>query len=103
PYCDVRFVLVACLCSSLAAAFRREGQLKPRAHGDGMQIDFDSPEALEEVLWLKFWEKKYLADGVVPWPSRPRQEFTTFLARHMRKIAFVRRGDRAEGVRYISK
>jgi hypothetical protein len=102
-YRDMPFVMVPCLWSSFSGAFRREGQLKPRAHGDGMQIDFDSPEALEEVLWLKFWEKQYLADRVVPWPSRPRQEFTTFLARHMRKIAFVRRGDRAEGVRYISK
>ena len=102
-YRDMPFVMIPCLWSSFSGAFRREGQLKPRAHGDGMQIDFDSPEALEEVLWLKFWEKQYRADRVVPWPSRPRQEFTTFFARHMRKIAFVRRGDRADGVRYISK
>ena len=94
-YRDMPFVMIPCLWSSFSGAFRREGQLKPRAHGDGMQIDFDSPEALEEVLWLKFWEKQYLADRILPWPSRPRQEFTTFFARHMRKIAFVRRGDRA--------
>ena len=102
-YRDMPFVMIPCLWSSFSGAFRREGQLKPRAHGDGMQIDFDSPEALEEVLWLKFWEKQYLADRILPWPSRPREEFTTFFARHMRKIAWVRRGVRAEGVRYISK
>ncbi len=102
-YRDMPFVMVPCLWSSFSTAFRREGQLKPRSHGDGMQIDFDSPEALEEVLWLKFWEKQYQADRILPWPSRPRQEFTTFFARHMRKIAWVRRGVRAEGVRYISK
>jgi len=102
-YRDMPFVMIPCLWSSFSGAFRREGQLKPRAHGDGMQIDFDSPEALEEVLWLKFWEKQYLADRIMPWPSRPREEFTTFFARHMRKIAWVRRGVRAEGVRYISK
>jgi len=102
-YRDMPFVMIPCLWSSFSGAFRREGQLKPRAHGDGMQIDFDSPEALEEVLWLKFWETHYQADRILPWPSRPRGEFTTFFARHMRKIAWVRRGVRAEGVRYISK
>ena len=102
-YRDMPFVMIPCLWSSFSDRFRREGQSKPRAHGDGMQIDFDSPEALEEVLWLKFWEKQYRADRIVPWPAGPRQEFTTFFARHMRKIAFVRRGDRADSVRYISK
>ena len=102
-YRDMPFVMIPCLWSSFSGAFRREGRLKPRAHGDGMQIDFDSPEALEEVLWLKFWAKQYQADRILPWPARPRVEFTTFFARHMRKIAWVRRGVRAEGVRYISK
>jgi sulfotransferase family protein len=102
-YRDMPFVMIPCLWSSFSGAFRREGQMKPRAHGDGMQIDFDSPEALEEVLWLKFWATQYQPDRILPWPSKPRAEFTTFFARHMRKIAYVRRGDRSEGVRYISK
>lgn len=102
-YRDMPFVMIPYLWSTFSGGFRRSGQLKERAHGDGMQIDFDSPEALEEVIWLKFWEKQYQADRILPWPSRPRAEFTTFLARHMRKIAYVRRGSRADGVRYISK
>jgi hypothetical protein len=102
-YRDMPFVPIPCLWGTFSASFRREGRLQPRAHGDGMQIDFDSPEALEEVLWIKFWEEQYLTDRIRPWPARPRKEFTAFFARHMRKIIYVRRGGQAAGVRYISK
>lgn len=38
-----------------------------RAHGDGIQVDFDSPEALEEIFWLLKAKKDYLrADGLYP-------------------------------------
>jgi hypothetical protein len=102
-YRDMPFVLVPCLWATFSAGFRREGRLQPRAHGDGMQIDFDSPEALEEVLWTTFWDEQYLADRILPWPVRDRREFAAFFARHMRKIVYVRRAERAEGVRYVSK
>ncbi len=102
-YRDMPFVLIPCLWGTFSAAFRREGRLQPRAHGDGMQIDFDSPEALEEVLWMTFWDEQYLADRILPWPVRDRREFGAFFARHMRKIIYVRRAERAEGVRYVSK
>ena len=32
-YRDMPFVMIPCLWSSFSGAFRREGQLKPRAHG----------------------------------------------------------------------
>ena len=32
--------------------FRKSGEMRERAHGDGMMIDFDSPEALEEMELL---------------------------------------------------
>jgi hypothetical protein len=102
-YRDMPFVLIPALWGNFSAAFRREGRLQPRAHGDGMQIDFDSPEALEEVLWTTFWKEQYLPDRIRPWPVKPRETFTRFFASHMRKIAYVRRGERAAHVRYISK
>jgi hypothetical protein len=102
-YRDMPFVLIPCLWGTFSAGFRREARLQPRAHGDGMQIDFDSPEAFEEVLWTTFWDEQYLADRIMPWPVRDRREFAAFFARHMRKIIYVRRAGRAEGVRYVSK
>jgi Sulfotransferase family len=102
-YRDMPFVLIPCLWGAFSAGFRREGRLQPRAHGDGMQIDFDSPEALEEVLWTAFWNEQYLADRILPWPVREKREFTAFFARHMRKIVYLRRSEQPEGVRYISK
>jgi hypothetical protein len=102
-YRDMPFVLIPCLWGTFSAGFRREGRLQPRAHGDGMQIDFDSPEALEEVLWTTFWEEQYLADRIRLWPTRDRHEFAAFFASHMRKIVYARRAERSAGVRYISK
>ena len=60
-------------CSSLAfgtafpPVFARQANRQKRAHGDGMLIDFDSPEALEEVLWKTFWRRHYRSDRILPW------------------------------------
>lgn len=107
-YRDMPFVLVPCLWSRFSAAFQREGQLRQRAHGDGMLIDFDSPEALEEVLWKRFWPRHYRADRIAPWKdgeenSAEFAEFHEFYRSHLRKIMLVRRGEDAARARYLSK
>ena len=47
------------LWSRLSGSFRRQSELPDRAHGDGMQVDYDSPEAFEEVLWRAFWPEHH--------------------------------------------
>lgn len=70
-YADMPFVLAPNLWSRLA---RRAGPgpRRERAHGDGIEVDFHSPEALEEVYWRVFDGASYLkADRLVPHRPAP--------------------------------
>jgi hypothetical protein len=103
-YRDMPFVLIPCLWSRFSRGFQRSSQARERAHGDGMLIDFDSPEALEEVLWKTFWPRHYRDDRIIPWREDERQEeFAEFFRSHMRKIILLRRGEQAHAARYLSK
>jgi hypothetical protein len=106
-YRDMPFVLVPCLWNRFSASFRQNTEPRERAHGDGMLIDFDSPEALEEVLWKAFWRRHYRSDRIVPWNAGDEREtadeFREFFRGQMRKIIFVRRGGDAPSARYLSK
>ena len=103
-YRDMPFVLIPCLWNRFSSGFRRSGQLQERAHGDGMLIDFDSPEALEEVLWKTFWRRHYRPDRIVPWRNdEADDEFKDFFRSHMRKIILLRRRENPAEARYISK
>ena len=102
-YRDMPFVLIPCMWNRFAARFCRDGRSRPRAHGDGMLINFDSPEAFEEVLWKTFWRDHYRADRIEPWhDDEENAEFDEFFRNHMRKIVWLRRGE-APGARYVSK
>ena len=99
-YRDMPFTLIPCLWSRFSTVFRQAGQSRERAHGDGMLINLDSPEALEEVLWKTFWRRHYRSDRIIPWQDEDNDEFDQFLRSHMRKIILLRRGNDA---RYLSK
>jgi len=104
-YRDMPFVLTPCLWNRFSARFRRRDALQERAHGDGVLINSDSPEALEEVVWQTFWRKHYHQDRILPWraeESKTADEFADFFRSHMRKIIYVRR-DAHNGARYLSK
>lgn len=51
-YRHMPLVLAPLLWERLSARSRREAVAVERAHGDGVAVSFDSPEAFEEVLWL---------------------------------------------------
>jgi len=50
-YRDMPFVMAPLLWSRLSGRFRKQAVLQERAHGDGIAIGYDSPEAFEEVIW----------------------------------------------------
>jgi len=102
-YRDMPFVLTPMFWGRFSSAFRKTGTARERAHGDGMVIDFDSPEALEEVIWQAFWPQQYKSDRITPWNDKPQREFTQFFQSHMCKIAALRRPVNTSGVRYVSK
>lgn len=103
-YRDMPFVLAPCLWNRFSKSFRKTAEPQPRAHGDGMLITFDSPEALEEVVWKTFWRRHYGADRIIPWQAEEDDEdFSEFFRSHMRKIILLRRGTDAAAARYVSK
>lgn len=60
-YRDMPFVLAPNLWKSLSATSRRNLESAERAHGDGVRVDADSPESLEEVFWRVFDGRSYIA------------------------------------------
>ncbi len=103
-YRDMPFILTPCLWDRFTSMFKRSSELRERAHGDGMLINADSPEALEEVLWKTFWRKHYGSDRIALWPDSEHEEFEQFFRSHMRKIVLLRSGEEDPAtVRYVSK
>ncbi|HZD26010.1 MAG TPA: sulfotransferase, partial [Alphaproteobacteria bacterium] len=105
-YRDMPFLLAPLLWGRLSRPFRKSASEAERAHGDGVMVGYDSPEAFEEVLWLAFWRDKYHADRIEPWTADDRDpEFESFFNRHIAKLLAARAAER-DGPppnRYLSK
>ena len=103
-YRDMPFVLCPMLWNRFSDRFDRDADEQERAHGDGLSISVESPEALEEIIWKTFWSKHYKKDHIEPWRSFNEPEFVAYLRNHMRKIIAIRRqaGNGQPG-RYLSK
>lgn len=66
-YRDMPFVLMPNLWRMLSGAARRDLERRERPHGDGILVDLDSPEALEEVFWRTFAGDRFIReDRLVP-------------------------------------
>jgi hypothetical protein len=103
-YRDMPFVLAPALWGRLSGRFRRAQTSQERAHGDGIAITVDSPEAFEEVAWRAFWPAKYGPDGISLWGSSDRsEEAFDFLSAHMAEIVSVRSAEKPFASRYVSK
>lgn len=101
-YSDMPFVMAPILWNELSCKFRKNGNAsRPRAHGDGISIGIDSPEAFEEVLWKDRWPDHYSARGIRLWSvAEDDPQFRDRLLMHMRKIAIARG---PQNTRYLSK
>lgn len=96
-YRDMPFVLAPNLWANIADRSKKEMAAEQRAHQDGILVDFDSPEALEEVFWRVFCSDDYIrcdhlramaaADQVI-------QKFRDYVALIMKKY---------RAARYLSK
>lgn len=96
-YRDMPFVLMPNLWQRLSGGSRKESVRKERAHGDGVMVDYDSPEALEEVFWRVFAENRYLQpDRLTPMSAEDQ-----VVAKFQSYVADIVGSDR--GLRYLSK
>jgi hypothetical protein len=102
-YRDMPFILCPMMWDKISRGFRRDEAPRPRAHDDGIQISPDSPEAFEEVIWMRFWPEQYRRHAIAPWTSCDRDEFVEFFSAHMRKIVALRRREKPTASRYVSK
>jgi hypothetical protein len=59
-YRHMPFVLMPGLWRRLSTRHRKFSSLSERAHGDGILVGFDSPEAFEEVFWITYCSPDYV-------------------------------------------
>jgi len=102
-YRDMPFVLLPLFWQRFSGGFRKSDKPRERAHGDGMLVSVDSPEAFEEIIWHAMWPAHYQDDRIVPWGVEPQPEFLAYFRNHLRKISAVRRSGQSKTPRYISK
>jgi Sulfotransferase domain. len=102
-YRDMPFVLCPMLWNQFSHQFHADGTAQERAHGDGLEVSADSPEAFEEVVWKHFWPEHYHSDRIRPWTPNDRDsEFNAFFETHMQKVRALR-SDNGNTRRYASK
>jgi hypothetical protein len=107
-YRDMPFIAAPLLWGRLSGRFHRNGALNERAHGDGMLVGLDSPEAFEEVLWKLHWPAHYGRSRIELWqPEELTAETIAFFQTHLRKVVALHRVDASGGAvaggRYLSK
>lgn len=104
-YRDMPFVLAPVLWQHLSGSFRVGHAKAERAHGDGMQVDVDSPEAFEEVAWRAFFPEKYSATRIALWQATDTGDdgFPEFFRSLMQRVIAVRSIVAPTKTRYVAK
>lgn len=99
-YRDMPFVLMPDTWQRLSKNFRQHRAATERAHGDRIHVNYDSPEALEEVFWRTFCGKDYIHKDHLA----PHSVDTDTLEAFVRYVDHIvaSAGDPAR-VRYLSK
>jgi hypothetical protein len=93
------FPLAPNLWKRASARWRRQEQAQVRAHGDGIRVNADSPEALEEVFWRIQSGADYIGrDGLSPY--QPDEEV---LALFQHYVAAILASSETGQARYLSK
>ena len=103
-YRDMPFVMAPLLWARLSAPFQRKAVMSERAHGDGVTVGYDSPEAFDEVIWRAFWPEHFKPEGISLWSADEAQDAARdFMARHIRKLVILRCKGGTRPGRYLSK
>jgi hypothetical protein len=101
-YRDMPFIFSPVLWSKLSSRFQKVSEKKERAHGDGLKVNEDSPEAFEEVIWYKFFPQKYSEQKIYLWNTADKG-FLNFFSEYLKRIIFLRRPKNINKARYLSK
>lgn len=103
-YREMPFVLAPLFWASMTKSSRKKGEARERAHGDGMEISFDSPEAFEEVAWLSYLRDAYVKDDrLIPLGAEAvTGEFRDAFVKLVRKLSALQ-SEGGAARRYLSK
>ncbi len=103
-YRDMPFVMAPLLWSRISGRFQKDAVMQERAHGDGIAVGYDSPEAFEEVIWRAFWPDHFQQDGIELWSvGDTKSDARAFMTAHFRKIVSLRCEPGMRAGRYLSK
>ena len=102
-YRDMPFVLCPLIWHRFSHRYQVDDAPRERAHGDGITVSADSPEALEEMIWMHFFKNQYKRTFIEPWPNEIGSKFQVFFRKHHKKIIYLRKGSIESGIRYASK
>jgi hypothetical protein len=106
-YRDMPFILSPLLWRRFSKSRQVEGQRTERAHGDGMEVSYDSPEAFEEVAWLALMGPHILREDTLA--PVPREAMTPAAAEGLqtlvRKLLLAAAPEKSGrgALRYLSK
>lgn len=98
-YRDMPFVLMPNLWKKLSEPFYTDGDLKERAHGDGINFNYDSPESFEEVFWRSFCGKDYIMNNSL----MPHSVNSETLKNFRLFVGSVLHSSQSTKMRYLSK
>jgi hypothetical protein len=98
-YRDMPFVLAPNLWSLLTKVARRTKAPAERAHGDGILVDIDSPESLDEVFWRIFSGDDYIGRTHL----RPYEPDAETMAKYAAYVAAILKADPERRPRYLAK
>ncbi|MCA8901636.1 MAG: sulfotransferase [Hyphomonas sp.] len=84
-YNDMPMVMAPNLWARLRGRAVRNTEAQERAHSDGILVDVDSPEALEEPFWRTFAEKDY----ILPDRLQPHEADAETIGRYRRFVAHI--------------
>lgn len=105
-YRAMPFPLSPLLWQRLSKPFQKKAVAQERAHGDGMDVSVESPEAFEEIIWLNYLGDVYVReDRLLPLGADAIDaEFKTAFTDLIRKLAVSQsRSGTPADLRYLSK
>jgi len=98
-YRNMPFVLMPTGWPQLSRGFWKQMEPTERAHGDRIEVDFNSPEAFEEVFWRVFCAEEYILPNRLV-PHRPEDEIVDSFRQFVGQILS---GLDSASIRYLSK
>ena len=99
-YRDMPFITAPNLWNSISAGRRQYAEAKERAHKDRLLVNYDSPEAFEEIFWMTFDRDAYVREHHLS-PHKPPREVLINYRRYVHNI--IAKDSGKTPLRYLAK